>query len=67
MVSEGEADEGVAEELELEGRFRMRKAGWNAPGGGDIMVRDDVADGEIIRAGIGFGDLVFLRHQYQSR
>ena len=61
MVSEGVAAEGVVGELEFEGRLRMRIAGWNAPGGGDMIVRDDVADGEIIRAGIGCGDLVFLR------
>jgi hypothetical protein len=67
MVSEAEDDGGGVGELEFEGRLRMRIAGWNAPGGGDIMVRVDVADGEIIRDGMGFGDLVFLWHQFQPR
>lgn len=46
-------------DVEFEGRLRMRIVGWNAPGGGDRTERDDVAEGEIIRAGMGFGDLVF--------
>jgi hypothetical protein len=63
MVSEVEEDEGGVGELELEGRLRMRMVGWKAPGGGDRTERGDVADGEITRAGMGFGDLEFLWRQ----
>jgi hypothetical protein len=65
MVSEVEEDGGGVGELELEGRLRMRMVGWKAPGGGDRTEREDVADGEITRAGMGFGDLEFLRRHCQ--
>ena len=63
MVSELEDVGGGVGELEFDGRLRMRIVGWNAPGGGDRTERDAVADGEIIRAGMGFGDFSFLERQ----
>jgi hypothetical protein len=63
MVSDVEEDAGGVGDLESEfdGRLSIRIVGWNAPGGGESTERGEVAEGEIIRAGIGFGAFVFLQ------
>jgi len=57
---------GLGEGVDV-GRFRIRMGAWNAPGGGETIVREELELEDKIRDGIGVGSFAFLGGWYVVR